>query len=228
MTDRTIPSRVSLDEVDFKRGGGLVPVVAQDAGTGEVLMLGWADREALDATLSTGALHFHSRSRGRLWRKGETSGNTLAVASLHADCDGDSLLARVAPAGPTCHTGETSCFGDGAAPSGPAAPRAGTAAASGAARDDDATALLRLDATIAARAAERPEGSYTVRLLDDANLRLKKLGEESAELVAALATGDRSRAVEEAADLLYHVLVALRAEGVGSGALLGALERRAG
>lgn len=206
MTDRTIRGAVDPDAVDFARGGGLVPLVAQHDVTGEVLMLGWADREALDATLATGHVHFHSRSRDALWRKGETSGNTLALVSLHADCDADALLARVRPAGPTCHTGERSCFGDGAGPSDP---------------------LARLDATLAQRAAERPDGSYTVRLLDDPNLRLKKLGEETAELVAALATGDRERAVEEAGDVVYHALVALRAEGLGVDALLEALAKRA-
>lgn len=207
MTDRSIPEAFGPEAVDFERGGDLVPLIAQDDVTGEVLMLGWADRAALDATLATGRVHFHSRSRAALWRKGETSGNTLDLVSLHADCDADALLARVRPAGPTCHTGERSCFGDGAA------------------RED---ALARLDATLARRAAERPDGSYTVRLLDDANLRLKKLGEETAELVAALAAGDRARAVEEAADVLYHALVALRAEGLGVDALLEALEARAG
>lgn len=225
-TDRRIPAQVDADTVDFARGGGLVPLVAQDADSGEVLMLGWADREALDATLGTGLVHFHSRRRAALWRKGETSGNTLALVSLHADCDRDALLARVRPAGPTCHTGERSCFGEGVAPTGPATATGATDPETPDGRADRGP-LHHLDATLAERAAERPDGSYTVRLLDDPNLRLKKLGEESAELVAALATGDRSRAVEEAADVVYHVLVALRAEGVGADALLAALGRRA-
>jgi phosphoribosyl-ATP pyrophosphohydrolase/phosphoribosyl-AMP cyclohydrolase len=208
MTDRMIQSSADLDAVDFAAGEGLVPVIAQDVSTGEVRMLAYADRSALEATLETGQLHFWSRSRGRLWRKGETSGNTLAVSSLHSDCDGDTVLALVVPAGPTCHTGERACFGEGAAP--------------------PTDVLGRLDRTLRHRATERPEGSYTVRLLDDDNLRLKKLGEESAELVAALASGDRARAVEEAADLLYHVLVALRAQGTGAGELLAELEARAG
>ena len=171
-------------------------------------MLGFANRLALEKTLETGDMHFWSRSRQQLWRKGETSGNTLWVVSLHADCDGDTVLARVTPAGPTCHTLETSCFGDGT--------------------EVPAGALGKLDATLASRADDRPEGSYTVKLLDDENLRLKKLGEEAAELIAALATHDTERAVEEGADLLYHLLVALRAEGIEAGALLSALESRAG
>lgn len=208
MTDRTITSATDLDALDFGKQDGLVPVIVQDATTGDPLMLAFANRVAFERTLETGQMHFWSRSRNALWRKGETSGNTLTLESLHADCDGDTVLARVAPAGPACHTGERSCFGEGSAVPG------GT--------------LTRLDATLAARAVDRPDGSYTVRLLDDRNLRLKKLGEETAELVAALAVGDAKQAVAEAADLLYHLLVALRAEGVEAAALLEELEKRAG
>jgi phosphoribosyl-ATP pyrophosphohydrolase/phosphoribosyl-AMP cyclohydrolase len=207
MTDRRLSTAGDLDSLDFSKLQSLVPLVAQDARTGEVLMLGFTDRRALERTLATGQVHFWSRSRGTLWRKGETSGNTLELVSLHSDCDGDAVLARVRPAGPTCHTGERSCFGEGA--------------------DAPAAALARLDATLASRAADRPAGSYTVKLLDDENLRLKKLGEESAELVSALAKGDAGRAVEEAADLVYHLLVALRAEGVDAAGLLKELEKRA-
>ena len=211
-TDRRIRSADDVDTIAFRDEDGLVPMIAQDAETGAVLMLAWANREAVLATLETGEAHFWSRSRRELWRKGATSGNTLALVSLHADCDGDTLLARVSPAGPACHTGEATCFGAGTAP----------------AEGVEPATLQRLDRTLADRAATRPEGSYTVRLLDDANLRLKKLGEESAELVAALATHDHARAVEETADLVYHALVALRAEGIGVDALLEALEERAG
>lgn len=208
MTDRSLDNSEALDGLNFAGTGGLLPLVVQEASTGQVLMLGFANRLALEKTLETGQVHFWSRSRDELWRKGETSGNTLALVSLHGDCDGDAVLARATPAGPTCHTFETSCFGsDTDVPTG---------------------ALARLDATLAARAEERPDGSYTVKLLNDQNLRLKKLGEETAELVAALATHDSGRAVEEAADLLYHILVALRAEGMDASALVGALEKRAG
>lgn len=215
MTDRTLSTPADLDGLDFAKLSGLLPVVAQDADDGRVLMVAFATREALERSLATGEMHFWSRSRGALWRKGETSGNTLRVVSLHADCDGDAVLALVHPAGPACHTGEGTCFGEGAAPagSGPDGIRA----------DGGFEAL---DATLAARQAERPAGSYTVRLLDDENLRLKKLGEETAELVAALAKGDRERARQEAADLVYHALVALRAVGVSAGELLEALEAR--
>lgn len=196
MTDRALRTPADLDGLDFAKAGGLLPVVAQDAATGEVLMLAFADREALEATLRTGHVHFRSRARGELWRKGETSGNVLRLVSLHADCDADAVLALCEPTGPACHTGERTCFGDGAGPSGAGA------------------MLEALARVIEVRATERPEGSYTVRLLDDPNLRLKKLGEEGAELVAALATGESERLTEEAADLLYHLLVALRGAGV--------------
>lgn len=194
---------IDIDRVDFERGGGLVPVVAQHADTGEVLMLGYADREALERSARDGVLWFFSRSRGRLWRKGETSGNELRVVALDADCDGDAVLARVIPAGPTCHTGARSCF---------AAP----------------PLLVELADALRERADERPEDSYTARLLADPNLRLKKLGEEAVELALALASGDRRASRAEAADVLYHVLVAALAEGIQPGEILAELrERRA-
>jgi phosphoribosyl-ATP pyrophosphohydrolase/phosphoribosyl-AMP cyclohydrolase len=195
-----------LDALDFARGGGVVTVVAQDASSGAVLMVAFADRAALEQTIATGEMHYRSRRRG-LWHKGSTSGNVQLVESLSADCDGDAVLARVRSVGPACHTGAPSCFGQPAL---------------------DADTLSALDATIASRAAHpsvRP--SYTRRLLDDRNLRLKKLGEESTELAVALADGDAQRAVDEAADLVYHVLTALRALGVGIDDVRGVLERRA-
>ena len=198
---------LDLDALDFAKGGGLVTVVTQDAETGAVLMVAHADREALERTLLTGEMHYRSRSRG-LWHKGATSGNTQKVVSLTPDCDGDAVLARVEKAGPACHTGAVSCFA--------ALP---------------AEALSALDATIAARAAQ-PQGpeektSYTRKLLDNRNLRLKKLGEEAAELVTACADGDRERAAEEAADLLYHLLVAVRPLGVDLDSIRGVLAARA-
>ncbi len=255
MTDRTIRSAAELDTLRFPEGG-LLPVVVQDEETGEVLMVAFADREAVERTLETGEMHYRSRSRGELWRKGATSGNTQALVSLHADCDGDTLLARVRPAGPACHTGERSCFGrlpareadddakvprprgrggtadarppgdgtelprprgEGASPD---APGPGEGAARG------ADVLASLWRTLEARASGRPEGSYTVRLLRDPNLRAKKLGEETAELVLALGGESRERAVEEAADLLYHLLVALLGTGATLDDLLAELGRR--
>ena len=190
---------LDLDRLDFAKGGGLVVVVAQDDRSGAVLMVAFADREALERTLATGEMHYRSRTRG-LWHKGATSGNVQQVISLHGDCDGDAVLARVRSDGPACHTGDRSCFGEPALA---------------------ADALAALDAAVAARASDgetddaTPVGkpSYTRRLLTDRNLRLKKIGEESAELVTACADGDERRAAEECADLIYHALVALRAVG---------------
>lgn len=201
-TDRRIESPAQLDTLRFD-GDGLLPVVAHDARDGRVLMLAWANREALEQTLATGQVHFWSRSRGQLWLKGETSGNVLHLVSLHSDCDGDTVLARVHPAGPACHTLEPTCFGAATSPT-----------------------LAQLWETLQARASERPEGSYTVRLLDDPNLRIKKLGEETAELIQALVQNDGPRATEEAADLLYHTLVALLANGIDLADLLRELDQR--
>ncbi len=184
---------LDLTKLNFDKGNGFVTVVTQDARTGAVLMVAHADREAIERTIETGEMHYHSRSRGP-WHKGATSGNTQRVVSLAADCDGDALLARVRPAGPACHTGAISCFGDNALA---------------------ADALGALDRVLAARAtAPATTDSYTQRLLADRNLRLKKLGEETAELVTACADGDAARAAQEGMDVLYHTLVALRAVGV--------------
>jgi phosphoribosyl-ATP pyrophosphohydrolase/phosphoribosyl-AMP cyclohydrolase len=158
-------------------------------------MVAHADREALERTLETGEMHYCSRTRG-LWHKGATSGNVQVVVSLSIDCDGDAVLARVISVGPACHAGSRSCFGEDAL------------------RPD---ALAALDLTIAERAeavsVPPAASSYTRRLLDDRNLRLKKIGEEAAELITACADGDAERAREEMADLVYHALVALRAVG---------------
>ncbi|MDB4916076.1 MAG: phosphoribosyl-AMP cyclohydrolase [Gemmatimonadetes bacterium] len=180
---------LDLNQLDFAKGDGSVTVVTQDSTTGVVLMVAHADREALQHTLDTGEMHYRSRTRG-LWHKGATSGNTQRVVSLAADCDGDAVLARVTSAGPACHTGTRSCFGT-----------------------ETAGALNMLDTLISQRASAAPSPSYTQKLLTDRNLRLKKLGEESAELVTACADGDVDRAREEAADVIYHSLVALHAVG---------------
>lgn len=186
---------LDLDALDFAKGNGLVTVVTQDVNTGVVLMVAHATRDALEHTLRTGEMHYHSRTRG-LWHKGATSGNTQRVVSLTADCDRDAVLARVLPSGPACHNGTTSCFRDDAL------------------RSDALAALdhtIRERATGASGSSERP--SYTQRLLADRNLRLKKLGEEAVELATACVDGDVRRATEEVADLVYHALVALRAVG---------------
>ena len=199
---------LDLKQLDFEKRGGVVVVVTQDARTGVVLMVAHADRDALQRTIATKQMHYRSRRRG-LWHKGATSGNTQAVLSLSADCDNDVVLARVIPAGPACHKNEMSCFGVTAL---------------------GADALGELDATIERRASAKDgfaKPSYTRELLDDRNKRLKKLGEEAAELVAACADGDQAKAVEEAADLFYHTLVALRALGVGLGEVRETLAGRA-
>ncbi len=198
---------LDLDTLDFAKGGGLVTIVTQDASSGVVLMIAHADREALELSQQTGEMHYRSRSRG-LWRKGATSGNVQRVVSLSRDCDGDAVLARVRVAGPACHTGAVSCFGDAAF---------------------DAHTLASLDRVIDRRADESTgRASYTRRLLGDRNLRLKKIGEESAELVAALADGDAARAAEETADLVYHALVAARAANVRLIDVVRILEARTG
>jgi len=192
--------------LDFDKGGGKVTVVTRDARTGAILMVAHADREAVARTESSGEMHYTSRTRG-LWRKGESSGNVQRVVRLTADCDHDAVLADVVPAGPACHTGALSCFGEAG---------------------EDASALARLDQVVRER-AESPSGpGYTRRLLADRNLRLKKLGEEMAELVTACADEDPARATEEAADVLYHLTVALRALGVGLGQVEARLDARRG
>jgi phosphoribosyl-ATP pyrophosphohydrolase/phosphoribosyl-AMP cyclohydrolase len=196
------------DTLDYSKGNGLVTVVAQDADTGTVLMVAHADREALARTIETGEMHYRSRTRG-LWHKGATSGNVQRVVSLTADCDRDAVLARVRPAGPACHNGTTSCFGDVAL---------------------SADTLSALDAVVAdrQRAPETEPDSYTVRLLRDRNLRLKKLGEEAVELAIACADQDRARSAEEGADLLYHTIVALRATGISLDDVRRVLAQRVG
>ena len=203
---------LDLDALNFAKGGGLVTVVTQDADSGVVLMVAHADREALERTLATGEMHYRSRTRG-LWHKGATSGNVQQVVSLLPDCDGDAVLARVRSPGPACHTGSRSCFGAAALA---------------------ADVLAALDVTIAARVTDAPPAgagekpSYTRRLLADRNLRLKKLGEESAELVTACADGDRPRAIDETADVVYHALVALHAVGGTLDDVRAALAARVG
>lgn len=234
MTDRTLSGPADLARLDWAKADGLVPVVVQDATDRRVLMVAWADRVALERTLATGDLHFWSRSRGALWRKGETSGNTLRLVSLHADCDADTVLALAEPAGPACHTGEGTCFGalgearEGGAGHATAGRGDRAADAAGSPPSSLGAVLDGLDDVLQRRQAERPEGSYTVRLLEDENLRLKKLGEETAELVTALAKAEGDRIPEEAADLLYHLLAALRGAGVGLGEVARALESRRG
>ena len=200
---------------------GLVPVVAQERRSGDVLMVAYADREALLRTLSTGLAHYYSRSRRTLWRKGETSGHEQRVAEIRLDCDGDTVLFRVEQTGPACHTGARTCFSSvGTLEGGVAGPLA-------AGEDPGGHLLTRLASTIAARATDRPEGSYTVQLLDEGLAKVsQKLGEEAVELVVAANAEDETRVAAESADLLYHLLVLLRARGVTLDAVLRELENR--
>jgi phosphoribosyl-ATP pyrophosphohydrolase/phosphoribosyl-AMP cyclohydrolase len=175
---------------------GLVPCIVQDWGSGEVLTLAYANAEAVERTRATGELHLWSRSRNELWRKGATSGNVQRVRALRLDCDGDALLALVEPAGPACHTGERTCFFTGDLE--PPAPH---------------EVLPGLERTLAARAAERPAGSYTVELLDDPGRIGAKVEEEAEEVARAAREESDERVDSEAADVLYHLLVLLHARG---------------
>jgi phosphoribosyl-ATP pyrophosphohydrolase/phosphoribosyl-AMP cyclohydrolase len=198
---------LNLDAVRFDKDTKTVVVVAQDVVSGRVLMVANADREALERTVETGEMHYRSRTRG-LWRKGATSGNVQKVVSLTPDCDGDAIVARVRSAGPACHTGAVSCFEDSAG-----APTIWSALARTISlRNGELKAHPEAD--VRSESASSPKRrSHTRELLLDRNLRLKKIGEESAELIAACADEDATRATEEAADLIYHVGVALEAIG---------------
>jgi phosphoribosyl-ATP pyrophosphohydrolase/phosphoribosyl-AMP cyclohydrolase len=175
---------------------GLIPVIVQDWRSGEVLTLAYANAEAVRRTRESGELHLYSRSRREQWHKGATSGNTQAVRALRVDCDGDALLALVEPAGPACHTGERTCFHNGELQ--PPAPH---------------EALAALERTLVDRAAQRPQGSYTVELLDDPALAGEKVREEAEEVTRAVREESDERVDEEAADVLYHLAVLLRGRG---------------
>jgi phosphoribosyl-ATP pyrophosphohydrolase/phosphoribosyl-AMP cyclohydrolase len=199
---------LDLDSVRFDKDKGTVVVVAQDAVSGRVLMVANADREALERTIETGEMHYRSRTRG-LWRKGATSGNVQKVVSLTRDCDGDAVVARVRSAGPACHTGAVSCFDDSAG-----APTIWSALASTiSSRNADLKKGSGAGVQSEFAAPREKSRSHTRELLLDRNLRIKKIGEESAELITACADEDAARAAEEAADLIYHLGVALEAVG---------------
>lgn len=193
--------------LDWTKMEGLLPAIAQDFATGEVRMLGYCNREALETTIRTRAVTFYSRSRGALWVKGESSGNRLELIDARADCDNDAILLLVRPLGPTCHTGAASCFGS----DGP--PGAGFIAA--------------LGRTIAARAAADPATSYTARLRAGGIKRIaQKVGEEGVETALAAVAGDRAELESEAADLVYHLLVLLDASGSSIDAVAAKLRDR--
>lgn len=198
-TQVIVPVDFDVGRVDFAKGEGLVPAIVQDEATRQVLMLGYQNAEALDSTLMTGEMWFFSRSRNQLWRKGETSGNTLRVKMLAWDCDQDTLLYQAVPAGPTCHTGAVSCFGAGD------------------------FSLQTLESVIQTRAQDPSDkGSYTRKLLDDIPLNLAKITEEASEVVQAIEQKEgKQRLTNEAADVIYHLMVLL----VGQGISLSDVER---
>jgi phosphoribosyl-ATP pyrophosphohydrolase/phosphoribosyl-AMP cyclohydrolase len=182
------------NKLDWNKGGGLLPAIVQDARSGAVLMLGYMNAEALARTQQGGKVTFYSRSKQRLWMKGETTGHHLLLKSVRADCDNDTLLIQAEPVGPTCHQGTRSCFGDGSEPK--------------------LAFLAMLDALVARRARELPAGSYTTALFEKGMRRIaQKVGEEGVETALAATTGDDAELLDEAADLLFHLIVLLRARG---------------
>ena len=217
MRDRNAPlNEADLDTLDWAKMDGLLPAIVQDAGTGQVLMLGYMNRAALAATLASGFATFFSRSKARLWQKGETSGNVLRVEEIRLDCDADAVLVRARPAGPVCHTGKQACFFrvvDGEEDEGV----------------PPVTAIDRLARTIEARKRSTADKSYTKSLIDGGTEKIvDKIQEECAELVVELREGGDDEIVHEAADLVFHVMVGLAAKGVAIDRVWQELDRRSG
>ena len=204
---------MKLDQVaalDWSKNDGLIPAIVQDARSGQVLMFAYMNREALRMTLADKRVTFFSRSRNRLWTKGETSGHWLNVIDVVADCDDDSLLVLATPQGPTCHLGTQSCFGD----------EIETDAA-------ELSFLMRLEATIAQRISDRPEGSYTARLWSEGPTRIaQKVGEEGVEVALAAVTQEDERLIGESADLLYHLALLLKSRNLSLTTVVRELEQR--
>ena len=195
------------DTLDWAKMDGLLPAIVQDAATGEVRMLGYMDRAALDATLADKLVTFHSRSKGDLWRKGETSGNLLDLVEVRTDCDRDALLVLAAPRGPTCHKGTESCFGNQGAPG--------------------VGFIGELEKVIASRATADPATSYTAKLLSEGPSRAaQKVGEEGVETALAGRCGDGAELISEVADLVYHLTVLLKARDLAWHDVMGELRRR--
>ena len=207
MRDRRSPLSVeALDALAWDKMGGMMPGVVQDAQSGRVLMLGYLNREALEATLTSGFATFWSRSKARLWMKGESSGNRLRVRAVHEDCDGDALLLLALPEGPTCHEGTASCFGGSA---------------------DGPGLLAELSRTIAARAVSGEAESYTARLIGEGRGRIaQKVGEEGLEVALAAVSQGPEAVSQEGADLLYHLAVLLHDQGLDWGDVIAVLKAR--
>jgi len=200
----------NLDSLDFSKGKGLLPAVVQHAASNALLMLGYMNREALVSTLALRRVVFFSRSKGRLWEKGETSGNALDLEEIRTDCDRDTLLVRARPRGPVCHTGSDSCFGDASRDHG-----------------DPVAFLQTLQGVIDDRIAKRPDSSYTAMLLSKGWTHIaQKVGEEGVEAALAGAGGTDAQVIEEVSDLLYHVLVMLKARGLRLEQVIGELRSR--
>lgn len=208
MRDRNAPLTLAdVAGLDWSKMDGLVPAVVQDGATLQLLMLGYMNEEALRQTLESGLATFYSRSKGRLWTKGETSGNHLKVLGVFADCDNDALMVRAEPVGPTCHLGTASCFDTEEA--------------------DGVGWLARLARIVGERAEAPPAESYTARLLAECPQRIaQKVGEEGVELALAGAAGERQQCVEEAADLIYHLTVLMQARGFGWNDIAAVLKER--
>ena len=201
------PAHFDPDALDWAKMGGLIPAIVQHATTGEVRMLGYMDRAALDATLADRLVTFYSRSRGGPWRKGETSGNLLDLVDIRSDCDRDALRILATPRGPTCHTGSDSCFGDDGAPG--------------------VGFIATLADTVTTRAAADPATSYTARLIGEGAKRLaQKVGEEGVEVALAAVAGDAAELTSEAADLVYHLTVLLEASDSSWDSVIAELKRR--
>lgn len=196
-----------LEQLDFAKGGGLVPAIVQDATSQVVLMLGYMNAEALEKTLTSGLVTFFSRSKGRLWTKGEESGNRLRLVSLKADCDRDTLLVQAHPTGPVCHTGADTCFFESNSPA--------------------LGFLPQLEALIAQRQQEQPENSYVAKLYHKGMGKMaQKLGEEAVETVIEALGDDEDKLIDEAADLLFHYLIVLQAKGLDLATIAGRLAER--
>ncbi|MDF3020772.1 MAG: phosphoribosyl-ATP pyrophosphatase [Steroidobacteraceae bacterium] len=206
----SIPKNGDSLAVDFQKGDGLVPAIVQDADTGAVLMMAYMNREALDETLKRRRAVFYSRSKQRLWEKGETTGHTLAVVDVALDCDADTLLVTARPRGPACHNGTLTCFGD--------QPRSAATSIA---------FLAKLESVIAQRATEQPDASYTAKLLAKGiNKVAQKVGEEGVETALAGVNEADDKLIGESADLLFHLLVLLRARGVPLSDVIAELEKR--
>ena len=204
------PSNVDFSRIDFAKGNGLVPAIVQDVDNGAVLMLGYMNREALEQTLTRKRAVFYSRSKQRLWEKGETSDHTLDVVAVALDCDADTLLISARPRGPACHNGTLTCFGD--------EPRSGS---------ESIAFLAKLEGVIEQRAAEKPEASYTARLLEKGISRVaQKVGEEGVEVALAGVQDGEQKVIEESADLVFHLLVLLRAREIPFDKVVRELEGR--